>query len=60
MQIGVLVHISVQVRKLLVVFVVPPTRSYLVSMDEQVLPATDLYVDSHGGAVWAVWDTDGG
>ena len=49
MQIGVLVHISVQVRKLLVVFVVPPTRLYLVSIDEQVSSATDMYVDLHGG-----------
>ena len=52
MQISVFVHISVQVRKLLAVFVVLSTRLYLVSMDEQVSPATDLYVDLHGGGLY--------
>ena len=52
MQIGVLVHISVQVRKLLAVFVVPSTRLYLVSMDQQVSPATDVYVDLHVGGLY--------
>ena len=42
MQIGVLVHMSVQVRKLLAVLIVPSTRLYLVSIDEQVSPAVDM------------------
>ena len=42
MQIGVFVHISVQVRKLLAAFVVPSTRLYLASIEEQVSPAADL------------------
>ena len=52
MQVGVFVHTWVQVRKPLAVFVVPSTRFYLVSMDEQVSPATDLYVDLHGGGLY--------
>ena len=52
MQIGVFVHISVQVSMLLAVLVVPPTRLYLVSIDEQVSPATELYVDLHGGGLY--------
>ena len=60
MRIGVFVHISVQVRKLLAVFVVPPTRLYLVSMDEQVSPATDLKVDLHGRGLYGPYGTQMG
>ena len=57
MQIGVFVHISVQVRKLLAVLVVLPTRLYLVLMDEQVSPTTDLYVDLHGEGLYGASGT---
>ena len=52
MQTGVLVHISLQVRKLLAVLVVPFLRLYLASMDSQVSPATDVYVNLHVGELY--------
>ena len=42
MQISVFVQMSVQVRKLLAVLIVPSTRLYLASIDEQVSPAVDV------------------
>jgi hypothetical protein len=42
MQIGVEVQISVQVRKGLTVLIVPATRLYLASIDEQVSPGPDV------------------